>query len=520
MFITDNKRRYVLRIRAPAGVTVYAILILTVVSSLIFALIRSAIFSSTMARIDSACSLASESAFAGYSNKVFDDYGIFVLKNNGSAAARMNEVLRANMNGSAAVLTNTYITNQVFMTDNGGEPFYKEAVDYMQNEAVTDYLSSLTGELSESKSVSGLENLGKISEKASSLGDENLSDDELRSRFSSLEADIDSCLGESDVHGNFLEFIKDDMGNGKDVWDEMERRKAEEGVTYVEPESDKDLLAGFKNIQRFLKGDLTGLVLGGSPVSGRSVTYPEGTKNEDITGRSYDGDGVAENVAFTEFLFLKFKSYTDINESDIRGSNPGYELEYIAGGKASDRDNLNYVMKRLALIRQGLNMLHIMSDPEKRGESDAMAVLMLGWTLNPLLVKGGSYAIMAAWSYAEAIADLKLLYSGKKVPIFKTAATWSLSLENMLTGSLGPGEDKGHTGLGYEMYLRSLLELMPVSVKCGRAMDVIDMRMADAGDTDFRMRNCIFSQSLFASFTLPYTFLPYEREYEYAYSVR
>ena len=518
--MNDKKRRSILRIRAPAGVTVYAILIFTVVSSLIFALIRSAIFSSTMARIDSACSLASESAFAGYSNKVFDKYGIFVLKNNGAASARMNEVLRANMNGSSAVLKNTYISNQVFMTDNGGEPFYKEALDYMQNEAFTDYLSSLTGELTDPKTVSGIENLSRISEKASSLGDENLSEEELRGRFSSLEADIDTCLGESGAHGDFLSFIKDDMGKGRDVWDEMEKRKREEGVIYVEPESDRNKLNGFKNIQRFLKGDLTGLVLGGSPVSGRSASFPDGVKNEDITGRDYNGENAAGNVVFTEFLFLKYNSYTDIKGSDLKGSIPGYELEYIAGGQANDRDNLNYVMKRLALIRQGLNMLHIMSDVKKRGESDAMAMLMFGWTLNPLIIKGGSYAIMAAWSYAEAVADLKLLYSGKKVPVFKTEATWSLSLENMLTGSLTPGDDKGNTGLGYEMYLRGLLELMPVSVKCGRAMDVIDMRMADAGDRDFRMRNCVFSQSLYASFALPYTFAPYEKEYEYAYSVR
>ena len=157
------KRQSILRIRAPAGVTVYAILIFTVISTLIFALIRSAIFSATTARIDSACSLASESAFAGYSNKVFDKYGIFVLKNTGNASARMNKVLTANMSGSAATLKNYYITDQTFMTDNGGEAFYKEAVDYMQNEAVTDYLSSLTGELSDSKAIAGLENLGRIS---------------------------------------------------------------------------------------------------------------------------------------------------------------------------------------------------------------------------------------------------------------------------------------------------------------------------------------------------------------------
>ena len=520
MITLKCKKQSILRIRAPAGVTVYAILIFTVISTLIFALIRSAIFSATTARIDSACSLASESAFAGYSNKVFDNYGIFVLKNTGNASARMNRVLRANMSGSAATLKNYYITDQTFMTDNGGEAFYREAVDYMQNEAVTDYMSSLTGELSDSKAVAGLENLGRVAEKASTLADNYSDENELRERFASLEAEADAALEASDVHGNFVSFIKEDVDEGREVWDEMERRKREEGVTYIEPESDRNLLNGFNNIRRFLKGDLTGLVLGGSTVSGRTAVFPDGTKNEDITGHDFSGEGLASDIAFTEFLFLKFDSYTDKTESDVRGANPCYELEYIAGGKEGDRDNLNFVMKRLALIRQGLNMLHIMSDAAKRGESDALAALMLGWTLNPLIIKGGSYAVMAAWSYAEAVCDLKLLYSGKKVPIFKNSTNWSLSLENMLTGTLTPAADKGGTGLDYEMYLRSLFELMPVSVKCGRAMDVIDMRMRDAGDTDFSMRRCVFAQSMAAEFALPFTLAPYEREYEYAYSVR
>ena len=95
--------------------------------------------------------------------------------------------------------------------------------------------------------VTGLENLGNISEAASFLSDENLSDEELNRRLSSLESEVDEALGESDVHGNFVSFIKDDLGKGKEVWDEMEQRKRDEGVTYVEPESDRGLLSGFRN---------------------------------------------------------------------------------------------------------------------------------------------------------------------------------------------------------------------------------------------------------------------------------
>ena len=147
------------------SITVFAALIFLAVFSLFITLIQSAYHSATKARIDSALALAAESAFAGYSNEVFNRYGIFVLSSSSDALARTKEVLAANMAGSKAGLTGVSFTNEIRMTDNGGEPFYRQAVDYMKSEGVAAYVNDMLSD--ESKTA---QNGGKIGDLAEKLG--------------------------------------------------------------------------------------------------------------------------------------------------------------------------------------------------------------------------------------------------------------------------------------------------------------------------------------------------------------
>ena len=50
-----------------------------------------------------------------------------------------------------------------------------------------------------------------------------------------------------------------------------------------------------------------------------------------------------------------------------------YELEYMIGGKKLDEENLTSVVSRLLVIREGLNMIHILSDSKKRQEAQNLA---------------------------------------------------------------------------------------------------------------------------------------------------
>ena len=55
-----------------------------------------------------------------------------------------------------------------------------------------------------------------------------------------------------------------------------------------------------------------------------------------------------------------------------------YELEYILYGKKTDRENLEASVLKLVSVRQGLNMIHILSDGKKRQEAETLAAAITG----------------------------------------------------------------------------------------------------------------------------------------------
>ena len=50
-----------------------------------------------------------------------------------------------------------------------------------------------------------------------------------------------------------------------------------------------------------------------------------------------------------------------------------YELEYLLHGNTTDRENLEQTITQLFLVRQGLNMIYLLSDSGKREEARALA---------------------------------------------------------------------------------------------------------------------------------------------------
>ena len=502
-----------LKKKLSGGVTVFAALIFMVVCSLTVVLIRSAVFAATVARIDSSCALAGESAFAGYSNKVFDKYGIFVLRDTAGAYKRADETLRYNMADSPAHLQQSFVSGQVFMTDNGGGPFYDQVTDYMMAEGTVDTGLEIFGDLRNSKKLESVENIGKMGDRFSKIADENLDNDGMWERINDLSDGLSQSMESDAGDRGLFEGMKKELDKG--VEDAIEAAK-----TPIDPEDipddkeNKNLFSAFRNIQKILKGEVTSLVLTDESVSGKKPDTSNWEPN--VTGNLQSGD-VIKDAAFNEYLFLKFDSYTDIG-GVTNSSKPDYELEYILNGRLSDRENIDGTMSKLLAMRHGLNMLWLMTNSAKSAEAEALSAGIFAFTMNPLIIKAGKYAVMAAWSYGESICDLKLLYTGKKVPLYKNENTWSLSLAGLLKGSLNPEASKGKEGLNYEAYLRLFLSLVPVGTRTARAMDVIEMNMKVMGDNNFRMRDCIFSQVLNVKFTLPYGGRDYSTGYECAYS--
>ncbi len=197
--------------------------------------------------------------------------------------------------------------------------------------------------------------------------------------------------------------------------------------------------------------------------------------------------GVVNKAFLDEYIFEKCGCFGHEKE----GSPLKYELEYIYAGKGSDYKNLEKVVRQIFLWKEAANFIYIMSDSGKLAEAEALALTASIVFAIPELVEVIKMAIVFSWVFAETISDLRILLSGGKVPLVKTASSWNLSLENMLDFRNHLKEGGGQ-GLSYQDYLRMLVFMKNKKQKTLRLMDIIEMNVRTTkGNRGFKMDNCI-----------------------------
>lgn len=216
-------------------------------------------------------------------------------------------------------------------------------------------------------------------------------------------------------------------------------------------------------------------------VSHRSLE--QGTSSEDVELDWYDG------ILFNQYL-VHYMSCYSVYTND-RGLN--YELEYLIGGKNSDKANLTLVVMEILAIREALNLASLAASEQKQLQAWEMAVLLAGATVNPAIVEAVKWGILAAWAYAESVLDLRTLLQGGKVAVYKSSVDWTSDLEavpSLLSGwSQAKSSEKGIT---YKDYLGLLLFFHSGDKLAMRAMDVQEAAVRKTkGYEKFRMDTAV-----------------------------
>ena len=109
-----------------------------------------------------------------------------------------------------------------------------------------------------------------------------------------------------------------------------------------------------------------------------------------------------------------------------------YEMEYLLGGKASDKDNLEYVIGRIRILRFAVNYGYLLTDKDMQMEVDTLATTLSAVFLSPEIGPVIKHALLLAWAYGESLTDVKTLLAGKKVPAVKSKESWNLTLDGLL----------------------------------------------------------------------------------------
>ncbi len=274
-----------------------------------------------------------------------------------------------------------------------------------------------------------------------------------------------------------------------DLW--REGYKAS-GISTEYGSGDKEKQNLLDQVQSLAETGLLGVVMPeGTEISNAALSsgqFPSKTPGSQGE-RGGAGSSVTDRVIIDEYCGHFFSSALDEGERPVK-----YELEYILQGKDQDRENLEKTVAELFAVREGLNLIHILSDSQKREEARGLALVIAGGTGLAPLVEIGACLIMGIWAVGESISDLRILMSGGKVPLWKSGGEWRMSLDGLLelgssrtlAGEEGAGFDRG---FDYEGYLKLLLLKENPSEKHMRMLDLMQMNIG-MEKQGFLIKNC------------------------------
>lgn len=305
-------------------------------------------------------------------------------------------------------------------------------------------------------------------------------------------------------------------------------------------------ITSLNKIYQILKEGAAGLVIDGE-ISDKTIDYSD-LADTCVSG-SYGGDGISNidirQALVSEYIISRYAGYTDYIEKN--GQQTGYiekndrsagrlldyEIEYILCGRQSDKDNLNEVLFKLVLIREGLNLSYLVTDVQKKNECFGLALQLLGYTGNMVLIKAAQYFIMSIWAYAESVMELRELYAGESIATVKNADNWITDINTVISsGAAGlktslfsdknkageeTGSTAGYNSLDYMDYMRILLLIKDRTARNAGIMSAMELVMIALGHEDFRMKEYIYEASGTAVFVYVKNGQTYSQKLEYSY---
>ena len=364
---------------------------------------------------------------------------------------------------------------------------------------------------------------------------------------------LDELLKKSDINirqDESIDNIINMSGNVQRLCGELKVREvADRYREYIDEDDSKPDINLLTRIYKLFKEGITGLVID-TDISDKTIEYDNladrvvtGTACDDISNLSI------RSALVNEYIISRFQNYTDYIDSENKGTKDilsedrllDYETEYILCGGKSDKDNLCEVITKLSHIREGANLLYLITDSQKQNECFTLAVQLLCYTGNMVLIKAAQYLIMTLWAYAESIVELRGLYSGESISIIKNAGDWetdingliNLGRENISSGSVqwlkNAGKNRKGTvqpddkeadeilSLDYAGYLRILLLMQNGTTRNARVMSAMELVMVALGHNDFRMKDYIYEADGTATFAYVKNGQQYTQKLSYSY---
>lgn len=456
-----------------AYLTVYVSLIFGIVLSLIMALIEGATIGTARVQSEMTADLGLDSVFAEYNRELLNQYDMFFIDDSyctanggiGKIESHLSSYINCNAEPTIDCsfpghtnflrLTNPYleIESVSFATDNKGEVWKAQAVEYM-------------------KATCGLSALDKIKNELKTVNDESLATRNIFDEISASRKDFDETVDEQE------EIVET-------------AQKTDGGFSYTDI---VDILDSIKG------SGILNLVTNTSKLSGGTINRKEYIKYRQENGNInkgaglHDGvespDGLDDELFYNEYILKKFGYFN--SQKDVGPLK--YEVEYILYGKESDISNLRECASKLLQVRMVSNFIYLNKDTAKKAETGAVALAITALLGIPQAEKVLQQIILGVWAYAESVVDIRCLFDGGKVPLLKQSKDWTLGLSGILNGAFKSSakDTSKTTGLSYKDYLRIFLALSNKEDKLLRSLDMVEMDIRQTkGNENFRIDQCV-----------------------------
>ena len=441
------------------SITLFLALILSLLLSLVCTSIESVRMASARTQILNSMDIGLYSVFGQYDRKLLEEYDLFALDGSMGGGqlnlAKICDNLESYMkpvlkqNSQKLELHQSGLTGYRILTDECGEVFYQQIVQYMQETLGSQGVQLLLNKMSDRE---------RKTEEA-----------DLKAKQAETGGSIDRYDSEMDQASQ----------KSRQAVQEAENRQQQEGQISTQPAPTQPQADNpISIIKRIMKMGILELVL----PPGREISTRTVSKDTMVSGRQLQQgmempDGVTADssytsgVLFQQYLMNHLGNYTDPSKESL-----AYQMEYVFGGRDNDIDNLKSVASKLLFIREGVNFACLMADNVKRTEAQALAAAIASGFLVPPAAAVIESALLLCWAFAESVLDVRELFAGGKIPLVKTSADWQISLSNLssLMEGLDSMRKNNEHGLSYEDYLQVLILPVSKEKKVMRAMDMIE----------------------------------------------
>ena len=460
------------------SITIFLALILSLILSLVCASIESVRMAAARTQILNSMDIGLYSLFGQYDRTLLEDYDLFAIYAGGKEELDMASVYDnfqsymkpvLKQNSQKLTLLQGGFSGYQLLTDGNGEIFYQQAVKNMRETLGSQGVQILLRKLKDQqKKTDEAEQKGQQAESGGALKsyDSEIADAAKKSEEAEKDQQDQTGFGDGGNADDFTGGVNTEVENPIPVIRKVRKMglldlvvPAEKGIS--DASVNKKTLASGRKLQ-----------------AGMEMNLNIQSDNSYTSG-----------ILFSQYLLNKLGNYTQPASSGLR-----YQVEYIIGGKNSDRENLKSVAAKLLLIRQGINMAYLIADGGKRIQIEALSLAIASTFLIPPAAAVIEAALIFCWAFAESILDVRELFAGGHVPLVKTAADWQLSLKNLsdILDNLDSSRKDFGGGMSYEDYLRVMLATKGKQQKVTGGMDMIECAVRDKSNRpQFQMDHCI-----------------------------